>query len=92
VPTGDELEQAVLDAFGSIGREVDAPGGEIALQQIVESGLVDRRLAALEHLDFALVDIDAQHVVADLGKARTRDQANVAGTENGETHGLTCWP
>ena len=86
----DELEQAVLDAFRRVGREVEAPGGEIALEQIVQPRLVDRRLAALEHLHFALVDIHAQHVVADLGEARTRDQADVAGTEDGKTHGLTC--
>ena len=81
----------MLDAFCRVGRELEAPGREVALQQVVQPRLVDRRLAALEHLDLALVDVDAQHVVADLGEARARDQADVAGTENGETHGLTCW-
>ena len=76
----------MLDAFRGVGREVEAPGREVALQQLVEAGLVDRRLAALEHLDLALVDVDAQDVVADLGEARAGDQADVAGTEDGETH------
>src|SRR6185436_16021892 len=87
----DELKQAVLDAFRRVGREVDASSREIALQQLVETRLIDRRLAALEHLHLALVDVDAQDCVPDLREARTGDQADVSRTENRESHWLTCW-
>ena len=82
----DELEQAVLHAFGRVGRELDAAGREVLLDQRIETRLVDRRLAALEPLDLALVDVDAQHVVAGLGKARAGDQAHVTRTEYGDSH------
>ena len=82
----DELEQAVLDAFGRVGREVEAPGREVLLQQLIESRLIDRRLAALEHLDLPLVDVHAQDVVTDLGETSAGDQSHVTGAEDGETH------
>ena len=43
----DQLELAVLDALLGIGREAQAPGLEIALDDGIEARLVDRHLAAL---------------------------------------------
>ena len=43
-------------------------------------------LAAIQPLDLARVDIDAQHVVADLGQAGPRDQSDVPGAKDSDSH------
>ena len=48
---------------------------------IIGSGYV-----GLEGIDFALVVIDADDVVADFGKARSADEADVSGTDDAEIH------
>jgi hypothetical protein len=39
---------------------------------------VDRHLATLQHVDLARVHVQAHHVVAHLGQAGARDQADIA--------------
>ena len=78
----DELEQAVTDALFGVGRELEAPLVEVALDQHVEPGLVDRDVALLQPRDLAGVDVDADDVVAGLGEAGAGDQADVTRTED----------
>ena len=73
----DHLEQAVRDAFGGIGREPQPALGHVALDQLVEARLVDGHLAAIETLDLARIDVDADDLVARIGEARSGDQSNV---------------
>ena len=82
----DELEQAVRDAFRRVGRELEAPLVDVALDEHVEAGLVDRDLALLQALDLARVDVDADDVVAGFRQAGARDQADVAGAEDCDFH------
>ena len=56
---------AVLDGVG----EAEALGGDVAMHEVFEAGLVDGDFAGLEGIDFALVVIDANNVMADLGEA-----------------------
>ena len=50
---------------------------------------MDGNDSLLEAVDFFLVDVDAQHVVARIGKAGTGDEADVTGAKNGDSHKLT---
>jgi hypothetical protein len=76
------------DTLIGLGRELQAAGSQVLLQQLRESRFVDRRLTALESLDLAFVDVDAQHVVANFREAGPSDETHVTGPENRETHGL----
>jgi hypothetical protein len=65
---------AILDGVG----EPEAFCGDVAVDKFFEAGLVDRDLAGLEHVDFALVVVDTDDVVADFSEAGAGDQAYVA--------------
>ena len=86
---GDQLEKPVLHALRRIGREFDAAGLRVALDERVEPGLVDRDFAALQALDLARIDVHAHDVVAGVGQAGPRHQAHVAGAENRHSHYLS---
>jgi len=45
--------------------------------------------AAYRSIDFADVDVDADHAIADLREAGSGDEADVARTKNGNAHGLS---
>ena len=68
----DELERAVRDRGVLIGREAQAARGDVALDHRLEPGLVDGHAAAGQDLDLQRVDVEAEHVVADLGQAGRR--------------------
>ncbi len=76
----------MVHALLGAGGKAQAPGLEIAFHDRVEAGLVNGHLAALEHGDLALVDVDAHHVVAGIRQTRARDQAHVAGAEDRNSH------
>ena len=56
--------------------------------QIVEAGLEDRDLAAAQPRDLARVLVDAGDVDAELGEAGAGDQADIAGADHGDAHGV----
>jgi hypothetical protein len=51
---------------------------DIALHDLFQAGFVDGNLAAVQQVDLGLVYIRAKHVVAEVGKAGTVDQAYIA--------------
>ena len=66
---GDEdgLRAAYCTASRSVVKE-SRPCSTLVAIRSVEAGLVDRRLAALERRDLALVLVDACHMVAEVGE------------------------
>ena len=74
-----------------VGGEADL-GVAVAFEEFGEVVLVDEGVAGLEGGDFALVVIDADDGVSDLGEADSRDQADVTRANNcdlnGFAHGL----
>jgi hypothetical protein len=82
----NQLQQAVSHAFLRIRREPQASGFRIALDDLVQPRLVDRNFAFPEHVDLARIDIDTQHLIARIGKARAGDQAHVTGAKNRNFH------
>ena len=71
---------------GDVRGELQAARLRIAADDVLEAGLVDRDFAALQTGDLGRVDVDADHVIADLGKAGARHQAHVSGTMNCDSH------
>ena len=49
-----------------------------ALDQLLQPRLVERKPVAAKHCDAGYVDVDADHIVAQIGKAGCRGQAHVA--------------
>ena len=86
VPTAMNWNRPWRDALCGVGRELQPALVEVALDHHVEARLVDRDLALLQARDLAGVDVDADDVIAGLGKAGARDQADVARTENCNFH------
>ena len=87
---GDELQRAVRDGGVDVGREVQAAGGDVALRSSARGparGSARRRRSASSI--FARVDVEAQHVVADLGEAGAGDEADVAGADHRDLHAVT---
>ena len=89
---GDELHLAVQGGGARVGVEAEAPGGGIALHDLGQAGLVDRQAAFLQHRDLVGVDVEAEDIVADIGEAGARDEADVAGTDDRDFHGERAGP
>ena len=83
---GDELEQAVVNPPHRIRGELDAPGFRVALDERVQSRLVDGDLTALQALDLGGVHVHADHVITGICQTRAGHQTHVARAENGHAH------
>src|SRR5690606_1031248 len=68
------------------GGEAQPAFGHVALDDRLQAGLPDRDDSILELLDLGLVDIHADDGVADFRQAGAGDEADVAGSEDGEFH------
>jgi hypothetical protein len=87
---GDELHRAVADGGVDVGREVQPVSRDVAPDHLGQSRLVDRDAAVVEHVDLGAVDVEAQHVVADLGEAGAGHQSHVAGPGHRDLHGCAA--
>lgn len=56
------------------------------LVQAQESKFVDRRLAPIQHRNFVRVEIEAEDVDTQIGKASASNQADIAGPDNRDVH------
>jgi len=66
---GDEDDLGVIDAvFDGVG-EAEAIGGDVAVNEVFETGFVDGNFASLEGIDLALVVIDADDMVPNFCEA-----------------------
>ena len=64
-------------ALGGVGGEHEAPGRVVLPDHVLEAGLEDRDLPGLQPLDLGGVDVDAEHVMADLGQHRALDKPDI---------------
>ena len=88
-PDRDELQRTVADGCVGIRGELQPPGCDVAPDHFGQPGLVNRHATAMENVDLGSVDIEAQHVVADLGQTCTAHQADVTGTRYRYFHAAT---
>jgi hypothetical protein len=49
---------------------------------------MDRHAAVVEHVDLALIDVETEHIVADVGQTGARHEAYVATTDDRQVHVL----
>src|SRR5207244_7884377 len=79
---GDEDEVGGRDSLAIIAGE-DEPATLLGLlHQLLEAGLVDGGLAGPEPRNFRLVDVDPDHLVAELGQADGGRQSDVTGADH----------
>ncbi len=71
--------------FRSVAK-LKPPGLHVGGDQVVEARLVDRHLAALKRRDLGGVLVDADDVMAEIGKAGPRNEADVAGADHCDAH------
>src|SRR6185503_15254284 len=81
----DESDFGVAHGGGQVGGGTQSLA-DVALQERLEPVFMDRRLAAVDALDLGGIDIHAGAVVADLGEAGARDEADVAGADDADPH------
>ena len=75
---GDEDDLRGFDGAGQLGRERQPAFGRVALDELGQPGLVDGHAGPPQHPDFALVLVDADHVVARLGQAGSHHQPDIS--------------
>ena len=77
-----EQQPGVLEHLAHVGREVQPLG--VLLHQLGQAGLVDRHLAARERLDLLGHDVARPDLVAELGEAGGRDEADPAHADDAD--------
>ena len=65
----NEDKASVTQAFAIRSCKRKAPGTHVALDHFLQTGLVDRHLAGLEHGDLLFIDIHTDYGVPQIGKA-----------------------
>lgn len=75
-----------LGGFGIACGKAQASGCDVALQDLSQSGLVERDVARREFGDLTRIDVDAEHLVAQLGHACGMGGSEVPGSEYGASH------
>ena len=69
-----------------VRREAQPSRYDIAIDHWLQTRLVDWHAARFERCDLALVEVEAQHVMADLGEARPSDEPDIARSDHGDFH------
>ena len=79
---GDEQQPAALERRREVGQEMQPL--PVAGDRLLEPGLVDRHLAAVQARDLVRVDVDAPHLAAEFGKPGGGDKTDVSGADHGD--------
>ena len=86
---GSDAEEVHVGELGRlvvVGGEPQPAGSEVVAQHLPQARLVERNVAGREFGDLARVDVDADHLVAQLGHPGRVGRAEVTRTENGASH------
>jgi hypothetical protein len=76
----------VGDGAFDVGGEPETAGGDVGAHDVEQPRLVDRHAAGFENADLLGIEVEAEHVVADIGEAGAGNQADVAGADHGDFH------
>ncbi len=82
----DDGDVGIVKLVGQSGDGLDPAIGMGGGEQLVETGLVNRRAAFIEGGNLGLADIDPDDRVALTGDAARRGRADVTQSENGNFH------
>jgi len=83
----DENGVGGLDGRRKVSREGEPAGLHVLANQSLQPRFVDRNLAPLQAFDLIRILVDADHFHAEVGKACSRDQPDVAGSNYADSHG-----
>jgi hypothetical protein len=86
---GDEHHVGPRDRARNVGGELQAALLLVPLDHGVQPGLVNRDDVLLEPFDLLGVGVRACHVVAGFGETRTDHETDIAGTDDGNVHGIS---
>ena len=64
----------------------EPPRGLVRQDQFAQARLVDRNATFAQARDFALVELDADHLVAEIGETGSRYKPDVAGPDHHDAH------
>src|SRR5205807_5938258 len=84
-----EVHLAELADLGERQGEPEPARVQVLPQQRLEAGLEERGLAVRGHRDLFRVDVDRQHLVAEVGQADGVGEAEVSGPDDGDPRQLT---
>ena len=83
---GDEDRLRAAPASSRLGREGKPPRRLIGEHQLAQSRLVDRDVALAKARDLALIDLDADDLMAEIGETGPRDEADIARPDHHNAH------
>ncbi len=83
---GDEHGVGLGHRHGRIGRELQAPGLDVARHQKVQARLVDGHDPFFQPCDLARVLVDAGHIMPEIGETRPGNQAHITGANHRNAH------
>ena len=83
---GDEDRIRPLHRLIDVGREGEPAVLDVVLHQLVEAGLEDGHAPVAQAFDLGAVLVDADHIDAELREAGARDEADIAGADDGDPH------
>ncbi len=81
----DEGELGIRQRLGVVGGEGETTAPNVALDELLQSRLVDGHDALLEFLDFLFVNVQTDHLVAQVGEACACYQTHVSRSDNTDT-------
>ena len=90
-PDGDEDHQGALDRLVDARREAQPLLARVAPDHLLEAGLVDRDLPAVEPLDLRLVGVDADDIVPRLGETGSGHQPDIPCANDSNLHLPLLW-
>ena len=82
----NERKIALAHRLLKVGRCVEATCGNILIQQLRKTRLVNGRLAGIDLVHLVPVDIDADYFMSLLRQAHTRHQPHVSSSDDRESH------
>ena len=88
---GDEHRVGFAHRVPEVAREGETAGANVLGDEIRKPRLEDRHLALPKRRDLARVLVDAGHDVAEIGKARARHEAHIAGPNYTDPQAHSPW-
>ena len=79
-PDADKDDVATVHGPDHVAGEGQAPRAQARAEEVIEPGLVERRSPSAEADKLVRVDLEAGHLVPDVGKARRRYGPHVPAT------------
>ena len=67
---------------------IEAAAADVPRDQFLQPRLEERDLAPLERFDLRAVHVDAEHLVSEVGQARSGDQPHVSRPDDRDAHAL----